>query len=64
MDYVLLIPPPLIYNVGERRRNRDFDLSLENALYCCVALLFKLTHDTVQTDKNELQDVECTMIEV
>ncbi len=49
------------FDVGWRRSHRDFDLSLDNVWYGSVALLFKMT---VLTDSNELQDVECAMIDV
>ncbi len=60
MDCVFFIPPRPFYDVGWGRR-RDFDLSLDNVWYGRVALLFKMT---VQTDSNELLDVECAMIDV
>ncbi len=61
MDCVFFIPPRPFFDVGGRRRLRDFDLSLDNVWYGCVALLFKMT---VRTDSNELRGVECVMIDV
>ncbi len=61
MDCVFFIPPRPFFDVGGRRRHRDFDLSLDNVWYDRVALLFKMT---VRTDSNELLDVECAMIDV
>jgi hypothetical protein len=61
MDCVFFIPPKPFYNTSGRRRFRDFDLSLDNVWYGRVVLLFKMT---VRTDTNELQDVECAMIDV
>ena len=61
MDHVFFIPPWPFYDVGGRRRCREFDLALDSVWYGRVALLFKMT---VQTDSNHLPDVECAMIDV
>ena len=53
--------PRPFFDVGGRRRHRDFGLALDNVWYGHLALLFKMT---VQTDSNELRDVECAMIDV
>jgi hypothetical protein len=57
MDYVFLIPPPPFYD----GRRRDFDLSLENAWYERVSLLFSMKF---RTDSGEVRDVDCAMIDV
>jgi hypothetical protein len=61
MDCVFFIPPRPFFDVGGRRRHRDFDLALDNVWYGRLALLFKMT---VRTDSNELRDVECAMVDV
>ncbi len=65
MDHVFFIPPRPFYDVGGRRRHREFDLALDSVWYSGVALLFKMT---VRTDSNlvsnQLRDVECAMINV
>ncbi len=57
MDYVFFIPPPPFYD----GRRRDFDLSLENAWYGRVSLLFSMKF---RTDSGEVRDVDCAMIDV
>ena len=49
-------PPPFYYG-----RRRDFDLSLENAWYGRVSLLFSMKF---RTDSGEVRDVDCAMIDV
>ncbi len=61
MDCVFFILPRPFFDVGGRRRQCDFDLSLDSVWYGRVALLFKMT---MRTDSNELLDVECAMINV
>ncbi len=57
MDCVFFIPPPPFYD----GRRRDFDLSLENAWYGRVSLLFSMKF---RTDSGEVRDVDCAMIDV
>jgi hypothetical protein len=63
MECVFFNKPRPFYDAQavRRRRHSDFDLSLDNVWYCSVALLFKMT---VRTDNTELQDVECSLIDV
>ena len=57
MDYVFFIPPRPFYT----GRCRDFDLSLDNAWYGSVSLLFKAQ---IRTDRGDIREVKCAMIEV
>ncbi len=60
-EHVFFIPPRPFFDVGGRRRHREFDLALDIVWCGWVTLLFKMT---VRTDSNQLQDVECAMIDV
>jgi hypothetical protein len=57
MDYVFFILPQP-FHTG---RSRDFDLSLENAWYGRMSLLFSMKF---RTDSGEVRDVDCAMIDV
>ena len=57
MDYVFFIPPRPFYT----GRCRDFDLSLDNAWYGRVSLLFKAQF---RTDRRDIREVKCAMIDV
>ena len=57
LDYVFFIPPPPFYT----GRRRDFHLSLDEAWYGRVSLLFKMQF---RTDRGEICEVECAMIDV
>ena len=57
MDFVFFIPPRPFYT----GRRRDFELSLDDAWYGRVSLLFKMHF---RTDRGEIREVECAMIDV
>ena len=57
MDYVFFIPPRPFYT----GRRRDFDLSLDDAWYGRVSLLFKAQF---RTDIGDIRELECGMIDV
>ena len=57
MDYVFFIPPRPFYT----GRRKDFELSLDDAWYGRVSLLFKMQF---RTDLGDIRDVECAMIDV
>ena len=59
LDYVFFIPPPPFKFYTGRRR--DFHLSLDDAWYGRVSLLFKMQF---QTDSSEIREVEYAMIDV
>ena len=57
MDYVFFIPPRPFY-IGRRR---DFELSLDDAWYGRLSLLFNMQF---RTDSGEIREVACAMIDV
>ncbi len=57
LDYVFFIPPRPFYT----GRRRDFDLSLDDAWYGRVSLLFKAQF---RTDIGDIRELECVMIDV
>ena len=56
-DYVFVIPPPPFYT----DRRADFQLSLDNAWYGRVTLLFKMKF---RHDDGKMHEAECAMIDV
>jgi len=56
-DYVFVIPPPPFYT----DRRADFQLSLDNAWYGRVTLLFKMKF---RHDDGKILEAECAMIDV